>query len=100
MAHSFMLLSKIFADNPTREIVLTSSSKSNDINDYLDIVNDRFLPFTIVILNREGKNISDINEFVKNYESIDGKTTAYICENFSCQKPVVNIDKFREIINS
>lgn len=30
--------------------------------------------------------------------SVDGKATAYVCENFVCQRPVTEVDELRELI--
>lgn len=99
MVYSFMLISKMFADNPTKEVVLTSRTNDGDLNSYINIINNEYLPFSIVIVNTEDKNISSINRFVRNQTTIDGKATAYVCQNYTCQKPVNDIEEFKKLLN-
>jgi len=35
---------------------------------------------------------------IKSNVKIDGKATAYICKNFVCSKPTVDIDEFIELL--
>jgi len=33
-------------------------------------------------------------------EAVDGKATAYVCENFVCQRPVTRVEELRELLNA
>ena len=35
---------------------------------------------------------------VEGREPVNGKPTAYVCENFSCKVPTTDIDEFRSFI--
>ncbi|MFH1613969.1 MAG: hypothetical protein ABIG61_02645, partial [Planctomycetota bacterium] len=54
-------------------------------------------------LHEQGKKgiaIERIIPFVKNQTAIGGKATAYVCENYVCNRPVNNIEDFEKMISS
>ncbi len=76
--------------NPTKEIVILGDSSEMKRE-----VWNEFLPNKIVVL-AENANNARIIPLLADRKLIDGKTTAYICENFVCQKPVTTIDELKE----
>ncbi|CAN5495297.1 thioredoxin domain-containing protein [soil metagenome] len=54
-----------------------------------------FLPNKVVVLAESDENASII-PLLENRKAIDGKSTAYVCENFICQKPVTNAEDLRD----
>lgn len=38
--------------------------------------------------------------FAANQPMIDNKATAYICENFACQEPTIDIDQFSLLLGA
>ena len=37
-------------------------------------------------------------EFLRTVAPVDGKAAAYVCENFTCQEPVTEPAKLRELL--
>lgn len=99
MGYTMMLCANIFMVNPTKEIVLAGDKNDSTLQEMLKKVNHRFLPFTVVLLNDEKSDIEQINSFAKDQVAIDGKTTAYVCENFACQQPVTDLESFIALLN-
>jgi len=81
-----------------KEIVLVG--KESEIEGFIDILREIFLPNSVVIVkdkdNRE--ELEDIVKFTSSMEKIDGKPTAYVCENFTCKEPITEIGKFKEVL--
>ncbi|NQU20095.1 MAG: thioredoxin domain-containing protein [Candidatus Nealsonbacteria bacterium] len=77
---------------PTREIAVVGSATDRQTRNFLDIIHGRFLPNKILALREPGTDESDaIDEFVpllKGKQMIAGKTTVYVCENYTCKAPV------------
>ncbi|AYF54588.1 hypothetical protein DFH04_07675 [Clostridium novyi] len=96
-SHSIFLISYMNYIKPSRQIVIASEKEDRLFKEMIKEVNKRFMPFTIILLN-DG-NLENIVPFIKDEKKIDNKTTAYICENFSCNKPVYNIEDFIKLIN-
>lgn len=49
---------------------------------------DEYLPNKVVVLAQNADESADLIPLLENREKVEGKPTAYVCENFTCQKPV------------
>lgn len=83
--------------NPTKEIVILGA-KGNEMERE---VWSEFLPDKVLILADDSQANVELIPLLKERKMIDGKTTAYVCENFTCQKPVtttkdLNVQLFGE----
>ncbi|MBX9654179.1 thioredoxin domain-containing protein [bacterium] len=90
MAAAQMMIALSIHQGPTREIVLVGDPHSNDVQDGLAILRNRFIPDKVVALRRPGvseEEIGSIALLAGKKESGSGLTT-YICENFTCQEPL------------
>jgi len=72
--------------NPIKEIVILGE-KGNELERK---VWREYLPNKIVVLV-EGRSETSI-PLLRERQMIDGKPTAYVCENFVCQKPVTTVE--------
>ncbi len=75
--------------SPVKEIVIIGD-EGNELEK--EVWKD-YLPNKIVILSAEADS-PDIS-LLENRQMIDGKPTAYVCENFVCQKPVFSINELK-----
>ncbi|MBC7796286.1 MAG: thioredoxin domain-containing protein, partial [Pyrinomonadaceae bacterium] len=76
--------------NSPKEIVVVG----DDGNFLLKEVWTRFIPNKIVVIASEENNDADLIPLLQNRRMIDGKSTAYVCENFACQQPVTSVEGF------
>src|SRR3990167_2611315 len=89
-----------FALGPTKEIVIAGEPGSDDTSQILKEIRRRFLPGKVVILHPEkDKSIEGIIGFVKEQKAIDGKTTAYICENYACKAPTNDREQIKKLLD-
>jgi uncharacterized protein YyaL (SSP411 family) len=82
-----------FALGPTKEIVVAGDLDGKGTKRMLRSLQGRFLPRKFLILHPEGKDrkaIEELAPFVKEQVSIDGKPTAYVCENYACKLPTTD----------
>ena len=66
-------------------------------------LNARFLPNKIVLLvNSESsrKALSAYLPVIETMTEMDGKATAYVCENYTCQLPTADPKKFAELLQT
>jgi hypothetical protein len=64
-------------------------------------IHHHFLPFhTLLGLNTEEarQTLHKWNPAVAEMQPIDGATAAYVCENFTCQLPVSNVEQLSELL--
>ena len=62
----------------------------------------RYLVILTAGLHEQGEKglaIEQIVPFVKNQTAMEGKATAYVCENYICNQPVNNIEDFEKMIS-
>lgn len=98
-AYSFALIALMFIEYGSKEIVIVSNKDKDEAKEMVDMINKEFRPFTVTILySNECENIKKVNPDLANYEVIDGKTTAYVCQNFSCKAPVTDVKSLDEIL--
>jgi uncharacterized protein YyaL (SSP411 family) len=84
-----------------RQIVIAGKKDSAETQALLKEVHRHFLPNTIVILADGGegqKNLGEKNEAIRAMSSVDGKSAAYVCENFTCKAPVTDPKALRDLL--
>jgi uncharacterized protein YyaL (SSP411 family) len=92
-----------FALGPTKEIVIAGQLDGEDTRRMLRAIGQRFLPRQVLILHpgdEKREAIEQLASFVKEQYSIDGKATAYVCENYACELPTTNVDEMISRIES
>lgn len=98
---SAMLRALDFMLGPAQEIIIAGNADTPDVKRMLKLIRDNFLSNAVVLLHEPDKADSDLYNtvpFIKNQTAIEGKATAYLCENYVCKKPVNNISEFENII--
>jgi len=98
---SLMLEALSFHLGPVQEIVIAGDADAADTRRMLELIRGKFMPNTVVLLHDEGKEdpiLHEIIPFVKNLTAVGGKTTAYVCENYACKKPVNDIREFESLL--
>ena len=95
--YCFSLIALLFAQSAGKEIVIVSDKRDIEVQKMINIVNEEFRPYAISMLyTAENNGLEQIAPFISAYKSINGKPTAYICQNFSCQAPVTDIQLFKQ----
>ncbi|MBA2495181.1 MAG: thioredoxin domain-containing protein [Acidobacteria bacterium] len=77
--------------NPTKEIVILGD-KGNELERE---VWNTFLPNKVLVLAENAEENAEFIPLLQERKMIDEKPTAYVCENFTCQKPVTTIEELR-----
>ena len=85
-----MLVALDFQVGPTRQIVVAGTRDAPDTAAMLKAARKPFLPDSIVLLADGGVSQAFLASHVdlfKDLKPLDGKATAYVCENFTCHLP-------------
>ncbi|MFC1917976.1 thioredoxin domain-containing protein [Chloroflexota bacterium] len=102
-AYTQLMVAVDFAVGPAYELVIAGGAQSADTKKMLKAVRGRFLPDKIVVLRPadvESPEIDDISGFTRHHVSIDGKATAYVCHNYHCELPAVDIEDMLKLLES
>jgi len=85
----------------SKQIILAGEADAPDTQALLLEVHRRFLPNKILLLadGEAGQAVlASHMEFIRGVEPIDGKATAYVCENSVCRLPTSEVSILNEIL--
>jgi len=100
---TMLLCALDFAVGPSYEVVISGNSQSEDTKSMLTAIYREFIPNKVVILRpseTETPEIIKIAEFTENQTSIGGKSTAYVCKNYSCDAPTTDIIRMLKLLRN
>jgi hypothetical protein len=97
-----MLVALDFRLSKPQQIIIAGKPGLPDTEAMLREVGGRYLPNLVVLLADGGEAQAFLSQHVallKEVKPLDGKATAYVCENFACQLPTNEVGKVREMLN-
>ena len=100
---SEMLLAVDFQLDTPKEIVLVVPAGRDDAAPFLAELRARFLPNRILTIVAEGEELerhARVVPLLDGKTARDGRATAYVCENYTCQMPVTDSRALLEQLGS
>ena len=97
-----MLVALDYSLGKPRQIVIAGERAKPDTKKLLGEVRRHYLPTAIVLLADQGEGqqyLGEKLEAIREMKMIDGKATAYVCENFTCQAPVTDARELRKLLS-
>lgn len=94
MAMPQMLVALDFQLSKSNQIVIAGNPGAEDTRKMLQEVYQRFLPNKIILLADGSKAqnlLSKYLPFMANIHMLDGKATAYVCEDYACKLPTSDV---------
>lgn len=101
--YTFFLQGVDFYLGPVREVVIAGKPDSADTKEMLNVVRTQYNPRTVIVFHPEGENgeeIETLAPFVQEQRIVNERATAYVCQNYTCQAPVNDVDRFMEILQN
>lgn len=102
-SHCQMLIALDFALGPTKEIVIAGKKGGPEVKKMVRLINSYFIPGKVIVLHnpgKEGKAVGALPPYLKEMAPIDGKATAYVCENYRCRLPTTSLEKLKLILST
>ncbi len=102
-AYPQLLIAWDFALGPTKEIVITGDPALPDTAQMLHAFHQRFLPRTVLAVHQSGEAgaaVEALIPYVKTQRPLNGKATAYVCENYICSLPVTTVPQFESLLDT
>jgi uncharacterized protein YyaL (SSP411 family) len=87
-----------FGLGSSREVVISGSLGAREM---LDALRSRFSPNQVLVFRpagQESAGIDAIAPFAKNYGSMDGKATAYVCSGHACKDPTTEVKELLALL--
>lgn len=100
-AYTQLMVALDFVEGPSYEVVIAGNSNAEDTIAMLKALSKPFLPNKIVLfrpIEQEEPDIIHIAPFTRNQVAMEGKVTAYVCRNYSCQQPTTDINRMLELL--
>jgi uncharacterized protein len=101
VAVPMMLVALYWTLSPIRQIILIGSREDPLTAALLREVRGRFLPDSITLLIDSEETRARLARYIPalaEMTQIDGKTTAYVCRDYTCQLPVNEVSRFVELL--
>ncbi|MCI0694818.1 thioredoxin domain-containing protein [candidate division KSB1 bacterium] len=79
-----------FSLSKPKQIIIAGKANDPNTRTLLEEVHSRFIPNKIILLADNGKaqeTLASYIPFIESVQMLDGKATAYICENYACRLP-------------
>ena len=96
-----MLVALDFLSSRPRQIVIAGKTSASDTGALLTEVHRHFLPNKILLLADGGEGqeyLGEKLEAIRAMKAVNGKSAAYVCENFTCEAPVTDPETLREML--
>ncbi len=91
-----MLVAIDFHLDKPKQIVLAGDPAATDTRGLLDAVYKPFLPSRVILAADQAAGqafLATRLEFIRDIKPLGGKATAYVCENYACQRPTTDISE-------
>jgi uncharacterized protein YyaL (SSP411 family) len=95
-----MLVAYEFAASKPKQIILVGEGNAEDMRHLLAALHSRFVPNRIVLLvNAESRAaLAGYLPVVADMSAVDGRATAYVCENYTCNLPTSEVESFVQLL--
>lgn len=90
-----------FRLGPSYEVIISGKAEASDTEQMLKELWSYFVPNKVLIFRpeREKPEITELAKYTEEQVPIEGKATAYVCQNYECQLPTTEIREMLRMLN-
>ncbi len=95
-AYTLWMTALDFAEGPVLEVVVSGDPGASDTRAMLDALGAPYLPRKVIVLRPTGpeaERVAALAPYTRDQVPLNGKATAYVCRNFSCQLPTTDVNE-------
>ncbi|KGX88750.1 hypothetical protein N781_09535 [Pontibacillus halophilus JSM 076056 = DSM 19796] len=89
--HAYLMQTVLSTQQTMKEVVVLVGENKQETEAFLRDLKRTWLPNVTYLVIQEDEQPEHIAPFTKDYKKIDGKTTVYVCQNYSCQQPTTDL---------
>ena len=90
--HTQFLSALMFTNGPSHEVVISGDRKAEDTREMLETLRNHYSPNKVLLFRPEDdQSLFELNPALKHQEALEGKATAYVCQDFQCSAPTTDI---------
>ncbi|MEX0719907.1 MAG: thioredoxin domain-containing protein [Balneolaceae bacterium] len=88
-----------FLNNASKEVSLIG--EKDELQEILNLIGKQFVPFvtTHILDSSSREQVQKLAVYTSTQKRVDNKPTYYLCENFTCEKPVSGIEAIKKSLN-
>ena len=93
-SHTLLMAAVDFALGPSFEVVVSGHPESTDTMAMLRALRQPYLPNKVVVFRPNEAApppITALAPFTENQKPLQGQATAYVCQNYVCNKPTTDV---------
>jgi uncharacterized protein YyaL (SSP411 family) len=98
-----MLCAFIDSLSKPRQIVIAGNLSKEDARRMWSEIHRRHLPNTVLLMADGGKNQKELSEFMpflSTIKPLNGKATAYVCQDYTCQVPTTDLKVLEKLLTT
>ena len=93
---SHMLAAVDFYLEKPKEIVLVAERGAPATEELIKRIGSFYLPNRTLRIVSPGEPLEKVSPLLKGKKQVDGKPTAYVCQNFTCSLPITEWENLKE----
>ena len=96
-----MMVAFSFSLDKPRQIIIAGKPGAADTRAMFKAVHEQYVPNKVLLLADGGAGQAQLAKYVEvigTLSMLDGKATAYVCENYACQLPTTDVKKLVELL--
>ncbi len=101
-AHTQMLQALDFMIGPSREVVVAGGPDTKGVRAMMEFIHRKFLPNQVTLLvsgDYSQDRLFEFVPFVRGMTTVDGKATAYVCQQFACRSPITDLTELKRVLD-
>ncbi len=103
--YAYFMTALLFASGPTSEIVITGQKDDPQVAEMLRLVQQQYATGAVLIYRPEGEKngpdsvqLEKLAPFTREQKSIDGRATAYVCQDRACREPITETEALGSLL--
>jgi len=86
--------------HPAKEIVIVGERSDARTTDLIKEIHSLYLPNKAVQVFAPGESLEKVSPLMVGKQQIDGRPTAYVCQNFTCSAPVTSWAELKRLLET
>ena len=86
--------------HPAKEIVIVGERSDARTTDLIKEIHSLYLPNKAVQVFAPGESLEKVSPLMVGKQQIDGRPTAYVCQNFTCSAPVTSWAELKPLLET
>lgn len=97
MGHTYMLMAYLTTQMRMKEVIVIEGNTSP--SEFIQQLQKGFYPEVTYLMSKDTTKLAKIAPFTSDYKKVEEETTYYICENFVCHKPVIDLEEAVKLLD-